>query len=256
MVRIRSAALALSVALAALPALTLPGTASAQSAAPAMDDGQRKAIEQVVRDYLMRHPEVILEAVEAMQQREKLAEAERAKQALAANRQALVANPGDPVAGNPQGDLTVVEFFDYNCGYCKAVQADVTRLIKDDGKLRFVFKEFPILSPSSLVAAKAALASRGQGKYVEFHNALMGQRGQLDEEVIFRLAKSVGLDTDRLKKDMDGPDIQKTIAMNQALAESLGIRGTPAFVIGDELVPGAIKLDEMKRLVAAARGKS
>ena len=159
------------------------------------------------------------------------------------------------VAGNPQGDVTVVEFFDYQCGYCKAVQADTQTLIKGDSKLRFVLKEFPILGPASVVASKAALASRGQGKYVEFHNALMAQRGQLDEAVIMRLAKSVGLDTDRLKKDMDSPDVLKVIAANQALAEKLNIRGTPAFVFGDELVPGAIKLDDMKRLTDAARAK-
>lgn len=253
MLPLRSAALALTVA-----ATALTGPAFAQSSSPAatMDEGQRKAIESVVRDYLMKHPEVILEAVEAMQQREKVAEAERAQKALTANRQALVANPADPVAGNLQGDLTVVEFFDYQCGYCKQVHADTLKLMKDDSKIRFVFKEFPILSPASTVASKAALASKAQGKYLEFHNALMGQRGQLDDETIMRLAKSVGLDTDRLKKDMEGPDVQKVIAANHALAEELGIRGTPAFVFGDALVPGAIRLEDMKRLAATARSKS
>lgn len=253
MLRIRSAALALTVAATALSA---PALAQSTSPAAAMDEGQRKAIELVVRDYLMKHPEVILEAVEAMQQREKVAEAERAQKALTANRQALVANPADPVAGNPQGDLTVVEFFDYQCGYCKQVHADTLKLLKDDGKIRFVFKEFPILSPASTVASKAALAAKAQGKYLEFHNALMTQRGQLDEETIMRLAKSVGLDTDRLKKDMESAEVQKVIAANHALAEELGVRGTPAFVFGDALVPGAIRLEDMKRLAATARSKS
>ncbi|WP_448206722.1 DsbA family protein [Azospirillum sp. sgz302134] len=251
MTRIRPAALALFTGslIGALVALS-PVAVQAQSA---MDDAQRKAIEGVVRDYLMKNPEIILEAVESLQQRQKVAEEEKARKALTENKKALFESPADPVAGNAKGDVTVVEFFDYQCGYCKSVQADTQRLIKDDGKLRFVFKEFPILGPASLVASKAALASRGQGKYLEFHNALMAQRGQLDEETIMRIAKSVGLDADRLKKDMDSPDVLKVIAANQALAEQLGIRGTPGFVIGDALVPGAIKLDEMKRLVDAAR---
>ncbi|SMH51832.1 DsbA family protein [Azospirillum agricola] len=245
-------------ALLALPvmAMVFSPAAMAQSQPAAMDDAQRTAIETVVRDYLMKNPEIILQAVEALQQREKVAEAERAKKALADNQKALTRNPADPVAGNPQGDVTVVEFFDYQCGYCKAVQADTERLIKDDPKLRFVFKELPILGPASVIASKAALAARAQGKYLEFHNALMAQRGQLDEDVVLRLAKSVGLDTDRLKKDMESREVLSVIAANQALAEQLGIRGTPGFVFGDELVPGAIKLDDMKRLVAAARAKS
>ncbi|MBP2294830.1 DsbA family protein [Azospirillum rugosum] len=246
MTRFRPAVLMLTAALAAFS----PVAVQAQST---MDDAQRKAIEGVVRDYLMQHPEIILEAVDALQQRQKQAEEDRARQALAANKKALFQNPADPVVGNPQGDITVVEFFDYQCGYCKAVQGDTQKLIKDDGKIRFVLKEFPILGPASVVASKAALASRAQGKYVEYHNALMAHRGQLDEDTIMRLAKSVGIDGDKLKKDMESPDVLKVIASNQALAEQLGIRGTPAFIFGDELVPGAIKLDEMKRLVGAAR---
>ncbi|MBK1839844.1 DsbA family protein [Azospirillum sp. YIM B02556] len=247
---LRSALLALPVAALALSAAV---PAHAQSAG--FDGNQKAAIEKIVRDYLMEHPEVILQAVDAMQERQKTAEAEQARKALVENRQELTRSPADPVIGNPQGDITVVEFFDYQCGYCKAVQADTQSLIKGDPKLRFVLKEFPILGPASVVASKAALASRGQGKYVEFHNALMAQRGQLDEAVIMRLAKSVGLDTDRLKKDMESPDVLKVIAANQALAEKLNIRGTPAFVFGDELVPGAIRLEDMKRLADAARAK-
>jgi len=201
----------------------------------------------------MKNPEIILEAIEALQQREKLAEAEKAKRALTENKSALFQNPADPAVGNALGDVTVVEFFDYQCGYCKAVMADTQRLIKDDAKLRFVFKEFPILGPGSVVAARAALAAKAQGKYLEVHNALMGHRGQLDDDTILRLAKSAGADMDKLKKDMDSPEVMKVIAANQQLAEQLGIRGTPAFIIGEALVPGAIKLDEMKRLVDSVR---
>ncbi|MBP2311140.1 DsbA family protein [Azospirillum soli] len=250
MIRIHPAALApKALLLAAALAAFSPAIVQAQ----AVDEAQRKAIEGVVRDYLMKNPEVILEAIEALQQREKTAEAERAQKALVDNKAALFQNPADPAIGNALGDVTVVEFFDYQCGYCKAVMADTQRLVKDDPKLRFVFKEFPILGPASVVAARAALAAKAQGKYLEVHNALMGHRGQLDEDTIYRLAKSAGADVEKLKKDMDSPEVMKVIATNQQLAEQLGIRGTPGFIIGDALVPGAIKLDEMKRLVGAAR---
>ncbi len=254
MIRIRPAALLLTAALAAFaPIAAQAQSAQSSVAAAQMDDAQRKAIEGVVRDYLMKNPEIILEAVDALQQRQKVAEEERARKALTENKKALFENPVDVVIGNPQGDVTVVEFFDYQCGYCKAVLSDTQRLIKDDSKVRFVLKEFPILGPASVTASKAAIASRAQGKYVDYHNALMAHRGQLDDDTIMRLAKSVGIDTDKLKKDMDSPDVLKVVAVNQMLAEQLNIRGTPAFIIGDSLVPGAIKLDEMKRLVDAAR---
>lgn len=246
MVRFRFAALAVSAGLAALTLANAPARA-------AMDDTQRQAIEQVVRDYLLKHPEVIVEAIDELQKREKVAEEVRNRDALAASRAALETNPADPVLGNPKGDVTLVEFFDYQCGYCKAVQADVQKLIKDDGKLRVVFKEFPILGPASVTAAKAALASREQGKYEAFHNVLMAHRGQLDDDTIQRLAKSVGLDTDKLKKDMDSAEVQQVIGANLALAQALGIRGTPAFIVGDDMAPGAIKLNDMKAMVAKAR---
>lgn len=236
-------------AFAALLLLAAAGPAAAQ----AMDDAQRRAIESVVREYLIKNPEVIVEAIQSLQAREREESDQQARQALAANRQKLFENPDSPFIGNPKGDVTVVEFFDYQCGYCKAVHNDVQRLVKDDGKLRFVFKEFPILGPASLTASKAALAARGQGKYLEMHDALMTHRGQLDDDTVYRLARAAGLDVDRLKKDMESPDVLKVIATNQALAEQLGIRGTPGFIFGDTIVPGAIKLDEMKKLVATMR---
>lgn len=253
MIRIRPAALVSAIALAAALAVSPPAVTPARAQGAAMDDAQRKAIESVVHDYLMKNPEVILEAVDAMQKRQKQAAEEGAQKALKENQAALFHNPNDAVIGNPQGDVTVVEFFDYQCGYCKAVLADTQKLVKNDGKIRFVLKEFPILGPGSLVASKAALASRAQGKYMDFHNAMMAHRGGFDTDTVMRLARSVGLDTDRLKKDMDSPDVVKVIAANQALAEKLDIHGTPGFVFGDTLVPGAIKLDDMKRLVDAAR---
>ncbi len=215
--------------------------------------GHREAIEQVVREYLLKHPEVIIESIEGLQKRERAEESRKAEQALVQNQSKLFEDPASPVAGNPKGDITLVEFFDYQCGYCKAAQADVQQLIKDDGKLRFVFKELPILGPVSKIAAKAALASRAQGKYEAYHNALMGYRGKLDEATIIKLASSVGLDTNQLKKDMDSSDVVKAIDANLALAEELGIHGTPAFVTTTQIVPGAISLEDMKKLLAEIR---
>lgn len=238
------------LAAAAAVALAVLSPAAQAQGVPA---AQRQAIEQVVREYLLQHPEVIVEAIEELQKRERADEERKAKQGLAKNKAKLFNDPASPVAGNPQGDVTLVEFFDYQCGYCKSVLADVKSLIKEDGKLRFVFKEYPILGPASVTAAKAALASRTQGKYEAYHTALMSHRGQLDEATILKLASSVGLDTERLKKDMESPEVQQAIGANLALAEELGIRGTPGFVVGDRIVPGAIKLDDMKKLVAEAR---
>ena len=238
--RLAAAAVALAVLSPAVQAQSVPAE-------------QRQAIEQVVREYLLKHPEVIVEAIDELQKRERADEERKAKQGLSQNKGKLFNDPASPVGGNPNGDVTLVEFFDYQCGYCKSVMADVQRLMKDDGKLKFVYKELPILGPASLTAAKAALAARGQGKYEALHYALMGHRGQLDEATFMRLAASVGLATARLKKDMDSPEVQQAIGANLALAEQLGIRGTPGFVVGERIVPGAIKLDDMKKLVAEAR---
>lgn len=239
-----------TAALLAAAILVLP-----PAAAHAMDAAERQAIEGVVRDYLLKNPEVILQAVEGLRAREKAEESARAKQALVENHDALYKNPNSPVGGNPKGDVTVVEFFDYQCGYCKAVHADVNRLVTDDGKLRLVYKEFPILGPGSLIGSKAALAARAQGKYIEMHNALMEHRGQIDDALVMRLARSLGLDADRLKADMDSDAVRTVIADNQRIAEQLGITGTPGFIFGEELVPGAIKLEQMKQLVSQARRK-
>ncbi|HEY0836395.1 MAG TPA: DsbA family protein [Azospirillum sp.] len=238
--------------LTAAVALTVLAPA-ARAQTPAFNDTQRRAIEEVVRDYLVKHPEVIIEAIDELQKRERADTAAKQKDALSAHRQKIFQDPASPVGGNPQGDVTVVEFFDYQCGYCKAVVGDVATLLKSDGKVRFVYKEFPILGPASLTAAKAALAARAQDKYEPLHNALMAHKGQLDDAKIYQIAASAGLDVERLKKDMATPEVEQALGANHALAEALGIRGTPAFVVGNELVPGAIKLDEMKRLVAQAR---
>ncbi len=170
-------------------------------------------------------------------------------------RETLLNDPTAPVAGNLYGDVAVVEFFDYNCPYCKRVAPTVKTVLDEDPGVRVIYKEFPILGPESVIAAKAALASLEQdpAKYFAFHDAMMSNRGRLTETRIMDIAAEVGFDGERLKADMAAPEIEATIARNRALARALGISGTPAFVIGDRIVPGAIDLPALKRLIARAR---
>ncbi len=221
------------------------------SAAP-----EQRALEQTIHKYLLDHPDVVLEALDILRARQKAAADERARANLAARRDELENDPASPVAGNPDGDVTLVEFFDYHCAYCKRVLGAMKAVLEEDPGLRVVFKEFPILGPDSLVAARAALASRNQdpAKYVEFHDALMSTRGRLTQPRILEIAADVGFDTERLVADMAAPEFAAAIERNLALARALGLNGTPTFVIGDRLIPGAVDLDTLKNLIAEARG--
>ena len=243
-------AVGLSVVLAGLVA-ALP-----ISGASAFDSRERSEIEQIVRDYLLERPEIILEAMQILRAREEAQEADQRGRALSENRSQIFDNPETPIAGNPNGDVTVVEFFDYQCGYCKAVRESLLELLDKDRNVRLVLKEFPILGPASTLAARAALASRAQDRYWEFHNALMEHRGRLNENKIMQIAGRIGLDTKRLKQDMTSPGISSMIESNLRLAETLAIRGTPAFIIGDQVVPGAIDLAAMRRLIEKVRNAS
>jgi len=240
-----AAALAVMVALAAI---AVP--ASAQQNETLTDQAK---IEQIVHDYLMAHPEVIIEAVDKYQKDQEKASAQKQAQALVDRRDELLHTAADPVIGNPNGDVTIVEFFDYRCPYCKSVAASFIDLYEKDGKVRLVLKEFPILGPESEFASKAALAAQKQGKYREFHLAMMTFKGKLTDDDVRRLAGQVGIDVDKLQQDMKDPAIADTINRNYALAEALGIKGTPAFILGNELVPGAITADEMQKRIAALR---
>ena len=167
----------------------------------------------------------------------------------------LFKDPTSPVGGNPNGDVTIVEFFDYQCGYCKVVFPRIEKLLIDDSNLRFVFKEMPILGPNSVFAARAALAARMQGEkqYVAFHKVMMASRGSLNKASVFRFATDAGLDLERLKGDMEDDNINDMIRRNLKLADALSINGTPAFVIGDTIVRGAVDLLKLKILVERAR---
>ena len=209
--------------------------------------------EQRVREYLLKNPEVIMEALQILQQRQRAAEAENLKRTIAERGEEILNDPAAPVGGNPAGDVTVVEFFDYNCPYCRRVAPTVVELEQADPDLRLIYKEFPILGPGSQFAARAALASRRQGKYVPFHNALMQATDQVTEETVMETAREVGLDTEQLRADMQDPAIQEAIGRNLQLASALGITGTPSFIIGEEVVPGAVELRTLQSLIARAR---
>lgn len=246
-----SAVLALTVSMTSAPPAGL-----AQETSPVLDAEQSEAIEGLVRQYLLDHPEVIVEALQAYEQRRQAEEAARQREALAAEADALFKDPDSPVIGNPGGDVTLVEFFDYRCTYCKRMTDVLAQLIDDDPKLRVVMKEFPILSEESMMAARAALAAARQGKYESFHFALMEKGGALTEDEIMAIAESVGLDEARLRTDMADPQIEAALRRNYATAERIGVSGTPAFIVGDTMLPGAVPLEQLKAIIAEARAKS
>jgi len=250
-----------SLAIAALGLLLLAGPLSpapsvaAEAKAP-LSGAQEEAIKKLVRKYLIEHPEIIVEAMERLRAEREKKQKEQVKAALVIKRQEIYEDASSPTAGNAKGDVTIVEFFDYQCGYCKSVVDRLMKTIKADGKIKIIFKEFPILGPQSVFASRAALAAKKQGKYFEFHNAMMRLKGAVTQDSVFAVAKSVGIDTKQLAKDMRDPAIEKAIRANFALARSLRINGTPAFIIGDHLVPGAVNQQMLEGYIEAARKKS
>ena len=211
------------------------------------------AIEKIVREYILKNPEIIIEAARILRMRKETAARNQTRRTVLARRDELFNDPASPVGGNPQGDVTVVEFFDYQCPYCKRVLPSIQALLAEDGNLRYVFKEFPILGKASVFAARAALAAQRQGKYLEFHMAVMPAKGKLTEARVMRLAKTAGLDVDRLRRDMADGTIDDSIRRNLELASALNVNGTPAFVIGDTVVPGAVDIDTLRSLIARER---
>jgi protein-disulfide isomerase len=227
--------------------------APAQTALTQIAPGQRRAIEAIVHDYLLSHPEILVQALSEAEKKLDRETRDNARQALATHRRELLDDPMTPVGGDPDGNVSIVEFFDYSCPYCKAVEPSLERLLKADRSLRFVYKEFPVLGPESVVAARAALAANRQGKYEAFHNAMMAVKGPFDDDTIYAVAGSVGLDVARLKRDMAAPQVAAELKANMVLAGTLAVRGTPTFIIGKEIVPGAIGIENIEHLIAMAR---
>jgi protein-disulfide isomerase len=192
-----------------------------------------------------------------LEKRQQAAEAEKHRTAIVENKATLFSSPHQVVLGNPQGSVTMVEFFDYNCGYCKRAMSDMLTLIKTDGNLKFVLKEFPVLGEGSVEAARVAVAARMQDatgkKYVEFHQKLLGGRGGADKTRALAVAKEVGLDMSRLERDMGSDEVKQTIEENMKLAEALGVSGTPSYVVGEEVVVGAVGLDALREKIGAER---
>jgi protein-disulfide isomerase len=214
---------------------------------------QRQAIEGIIHDYLLNNPDVLIEALRSAEDKVNREADAKATKVLSDRASEVFDNPATPVGGNPKGNVTIVEFFDYRCPYCKQVLPALQALLEEDHGLRFVYKEFPVLGPASVTAAHAALAAQRQGKYEAFHTAMMAAKGQITEDTIYKVAGSVGLDVDRLKQDMAAPEIEQELKANLALAEALNIRGTPGFIIGKKIVPGALDLDALKDMIAEAR---
>ncbi len=247
----------LPIALALAASLALPGAAAAQSAFdPAgMTPEQREAFRAEIRDYLLDNPEIIVEAIQVLEQRRQ-AETEASDQSrVAEHAQALFDDGFSYVAGNPEGDVTIVEFFDYRCGFCKRAHPVMEKLLEEDGNIRVVFKEFPILGPQSVMAGRMALAALdiAPENYMALHEALMTHRGELTEVAAYRMAKEAGYDIAELKARKDAPEIEARLAETYELAEALGLQGTPSFVIGDQIVRGFLDYDAMVETVAEAR---
>jgi len=230
---------AISVA-EAEPSVTPPAPTPATLAVPAgFTPDQTRHIQEIIKDYLIANPEIFLDVQTALEEKLERQQAEKLRVAIAENAAEIYRQPDAAVAGNPNGDITVVEFFDYNCGYCKRGLHDVIRLVESDPNVRVVFKELPILSKGSAEATRVALAARMQGRYWDMHRAMLGAKGHMDEAAALRIAEKLGLDMEKLKQDMASAEVTAEVARVEALAKKMGVNGTPHFLIGDRAIPGA-----------------
>ena len=244
----RSAASALALALAATPALAFDITD--------MSDAEREAFRTEVREFLMENPQVILEAVDALEQRQAADQAQADEELVAAHSEAIFEDGYSWVGGNPDGDITIVEFMDYRCGYCRRAKEEVEELVENDGDIRFVLKEFPILGEASMIASRFAIATKnvaGDDAYKSVHDALMAMSGEPNETALKRLAGTLGLDADAIIAEMESDAVTEEITSVRELAQQLQVRGTPTFVMGDELIRGYVTLDQMRTIVEDAR---
>lgn len=223
--------------------------------APAVQaqDFTEEEIKQLALQAILENPQIVMDAVAALQARDAEAAEAKAQATLGSSRELLERDPNAPVLGNPEGDVTVVEFFDYNCPYCRRAGGEVSKLIDGDSEVRVVYREWPILGEGSVFASRAALAARPQGKYEAMHEAMMGASGRLDETSVMQVAAEVGLDLDRLRADMEAPEVQAHIDTTMQLAQSLGFSGTPSFVIGETRAPGLIDAEQMQQIVDETR---
>lgn len=248
----------ISPVLAALAVLglALPFSLATAPTALALDDSDKPAVEKIIKDYLLENPEVIRDALQELERRTIEAEKQRQKQMISENRELLLDEKYSFTTGNKDGDVTVVEFFDYNCPYCRQAFKDLLQLMQEDKNVRVVLKEFPILGEASQKAALAALAARKQGKYMEFHQALLEAKGRITESSLLTTAESIGLDVEQLKKDMESQDVKTALEKNMEVGIRLGINGTPTFIFNDQVVPQVLPYDAMKGLISKLRKAS
>jgi len=242
---------------AAFAVVFLAFGAALPAAGQGFSEAQRGEIERIIRNYLMQHPEILQEVMTELEKKQQAVDAEKNKTAVKDNAQLLFSSSHQVTLGNLQGDVTLVEFFDYNCGYCKRALSDLMGLMKADAKLKVVLKEFPVLGPGSVEAAQVATAVRMQDrtgkKYLEFHQKLLTGRGQADRTRALAVAKEIGLDMARLEKDMTSEEIRASLEESMQLAEKLGLNGTPSYVVGPNVVVGAVGFEALKEKVESAR---
>ncbi len=224
-----------------------------QALAQGLSPEQRAEVVEILRRSLRDDPSILRDAIEGMQAAEERERGVSQRAALVANRDAIFASAADPVKGNPRGDVAIAEFFDLRCPYCKRLHGEMDAFLRRDRNVRVVLKDFPILGPASLVASRALIAAQLQGKYVEYYDALMRLRGEPNEAALREQAERIGLDFARLRRDMETPAVQARIEANLRLGRSLQIEGTPALVIGDTLIPGAVDQRTLERSVAEQR---
>ena len=238
-----------------LPAIAIAGAMLFAGASLANAQQSKEDIEKIVREYLLKNPEIIQEAIQELRKKQELAETTARTKALQTHKQQIFESKRDIVLGNPKGNVTLVEFFDYNCGYCKRAVNDISELLKSDPNLKVVLKELPILSEGSVDAARVAVAVRLQdpSKYWAFHRALMSAKGEANGIQALNAAKVAGLDVERIKKDISNPEVDATLAEVQELAKALAISGTPSYVLGDQLIPGALPHDRLALAIAQVR---
>ncbi|PTM42797.1 DsbA family protein [Bosea sp. 124] len=257
MLRPLGLALCLGLAVANAPALAQTQTQTqTQTPASGLTAEQRKAVVALIRETLLQNPELIQEALVELERRNTVAQADAQRSAVTAEKARLLDPATSAIVGNPQGDVTIVEFMDYNCGFCKRALEDVRALTKEDPKLKVVIKDFPILGPDSVEASRVAVAAMAQltgPKYFDFHNKLMATKGRINGAKALEVAKESGADIERLKKEMESAQTRAVIEDTVALGDRLGLTGTPAFILGDEVIFGAVGQAALKQKIESVR---
>lgn len=244
------------IASTALIALSLPSLAAAADASQTIGSMTRKDLEAFIKQYLMDNPDLITDAMQNMRKKQMEEMKAKAEKSLKRNQAALNNDPASPSIGDPKKtDVTVVEFFDYHCGYCKHMLPVISKIMKEDPKVRFVFKEFPILSEDSVTASKAALAvwNLDKTKYFDYYTELMKYTGRFDEKTVLEFAAKYGISKDKMLKEMESDAVKDQLKKNRELAMDMEIRGTPAFIAGENFIPGAVDEDQLRDMIKAAR---